>query len=158
MAEKPVLARKEIGYRPVTEDELDAAVEYAKKDRPAPKPKKGQRQKMPYKGQELDRNLLRILGNSALERRTPGVFLAMLAANVVRDAVPQYKETLIPDEARYEGYKCAVMKIMNIRRVWQMRNDKKRREQGLPIPERPKQTHNPEDPSPKNKGQVRLTS
>jgi hypothetical protein len=158
MTEKPVLEQQRFEYRAVTEAELEEALEYARHDRPAPKPKKGARARKAYVGQELDRDLLRILGNSALERRKEGSILPLLAASVVREAVPSFKGSEQDIQRRYESYKCAVMKIMSIRRVWQMKQDAEKRRKGIPIPSRTEQTQHPDDTRKRHKGQIRLFS
>lgn len=164
MTSKPVLQDKEIEYQPVREFELDEALAYAAQDRSEVLykrgPKKGQVKRKAYVGQVLDRDLLRILGNTALERRAekPTERLVQVAATVAREAIPSYRGTERETQLRYEAYKCAVMKIMSIRRVWQMAMDERRKAQGLSIPERIKQTEFPEDGRPKHKRQLRMFS
>lgn len=159
MAERLVTTRTTLGYKPAMRAEIDLAVEYAKLDRPAPKVRKGARQKSAYVGQMLDRNLLRILVDTTLVRRKSGTILPLLVGNVVREAIPQFK---VPDEAetnaRYEAYKCAVMKIFSMRRVEQIARDKEKRERGQEIPARAKQTEHPKDTRSKHEGQLRLFS
>lgn len=162
MAERLILKQGSVPYRPVSEAELDEAVAYATIGRPEHRATKGRRKgqviRKAYIGQELDRDMLRVLGNTALSRREPKSRLALLAANVVREAVPSFSGTVAEVEKRYEGYKCAVMKMMSLRRVWQMQRDTERLEQGLPIPERPEQVEYPEDERKKFTGQLRLIS
>ena len=164
MSSKPVLEEKEIKYKPVSNAELDEALVYATQDRPEVRYKKGKKKgrvkRGVYVGQTLSRDLLRIIGNTTLERRAkePKAKLAPLAANVAREAIPMYQGTERETQLRYEGYKCAVMKIMNIRRVWQMRRDAERKALGLEIPERPAQTEYPLDKRKKHEGQRRMFS
>lgn len=163
MTERPVLAQKTFGYSPVTKAELDEAIEYAKTDQTEERYKRGKQagqvKRKGYKGQELDRDLLRILGNTALQRRERKSILPKLAAAVVREAIPSFRgATAAETEFRYQGYKRGVMKIMSIRRVWQIKADEQRRATGIPIPERPKQTEFPMDSRPAFKNQRRLFS
>ena len=164
MSSKPVLEDEEIKYKPVSNDELDEALAYAAQSRPEIRykkgKKKGQVKRRAYAGQTLSRDLLRIIGNTALKRRAEQltVKLPLLAANVAREAIPMYQGTQRETQLRYEAYKCATMKIMSIRRVWQMRQDARRRVAGAPIPARPQQTEHPLDERKKHKGQLRMFS
>jgi len=148
VAERPVVKRSAINAAPITESELTAALAYARTDRPARKRrKKDTEDPKPYIGQELDRNLLRVIANTALQRwvNETGrrVILPLLAANVVRDVVPQFRDSVQRDNLMYQAYKGATMKIMSIRRVWQMEADKQKKLRGKPIPERVTQTEHP---------------
>ena len=164
MTSKPILEEKEMELAPVRKVELDEALEYARTSRPEVLYKRGKKKgrikHKAYVGQELSRDLLRIIGNSALERRAEQrtAKLPLIAANVAREAIPQYKGTEAETQLRYTAYKCATMKIMSIRRVWQMKRDAERKAAGQAIPERPKQVDYPLDERPKHEGQRRLFS
>ena len=163
MADRPVINRKSIATGPVSNEELEAALVYAKKDRQARKRRKHDtKDPQRYVGRELDKNLLRILANTALQRWVNDtgrkVILPLLAANVVREAVPQFKGSLAEIDQLYQAYKCAVMKIMSIRRVWQMKHDAEKRKRGEEIPERQKQTEHPQETKPGQQKQLRLFS
>lgn len=165
MATKPVLKRKSFAKKPASESELDVALEYAKRNvtelRFTKGAKKGQVKRRAYTGQTLERDLLRVIANSALERwsEQPTTKLVLVAANVAREAIPMYQgRNTRETEQRYEGYKRATMKLMNLRRVWQMFRDAQRRRAGEPIPERAKQKNYPLEDGKKNKGQYRMFS
>ena len=164
MTSKPVLEEKEVKFDPVSNAELDEAIKYARVSRPEVLykrgKKKGQIKRKAYVGQELARDLLRIIGNTALKRRAeqPTAKLVMIAAYAARQAIPQYQGTVQEKQLRYVAHKCAAMKIMSIRRVWQMKMDALRKARGLAIPERLKQIQHPLDERPKFKNQRRLFS
>jgi len=162
MAERPVLEHESL-KDPVTNTELEIALAYAKQDRPARKRRKSDTtDPKPYVGQVLSKELLRVIVNTALERwiNRSGrrVILPMLVAHVVRDVVPQFKLSVADDDLLYQAYKCGAMKLMSIRRVWQMKADKRRKERGEPIPERVKQTEHPQETKKDQEKQLRLFS
>ncbi|QQG37745.1 MAG: hypothetical protein HYS26_03925 [Candidatus Kaiserbacteria bacterium] len=95
MTDRPVLKHEEIVFGPITEWELDNALAYVRD----PDGK--------YRA-ELDRDLLRILANTANERRSHGVILPLLVARVVQDGIPFSNKT---EKPKYEAYKGAIMKI-----------------------------------------------
>jgi len=160
---RPVISRKSIATGPVSNEELTVALEYAKQDRQARKRRRHDtKDPQRYVGRELDKNLLRILANTALQRwiNETGrkVILPLIAANVVREAVPQFPGSLVEVDQLYQAYKCAVMKIMSIRRVWQMKRDAEKHKRGEPVPERIKQTEHPAETKPGQERQLRLFS
>jgi len=162
---KPVLQEKDVKKRPAAEVELDEALEYATHDRPETRykkgNKKGQIKRKAYVGQKLERDLLRIIANTALERwaEEPTTKLVLIAANAARKAIPMYQgRNTRETEQRYEGYKCATMKVMSIRRIWQMKMDAARKARGGTVPERPKQADYPLEEGKKHKGQYRMFS
>ncbi len=163
MADRPVINRKSIATGPVSNEEIEAALAYARQDRQARKRRKHDtKDPQRYVGRELDKNLLRILANSALQRwvNETGrkVILPLLAANVVREVIPQFQGSIAEVDQLYQAYKCAVMKIMSIRRVWQMKRDAEKRKRGQEIPERTKQTEHPAETKPGQQLQLRLFS
>jgi hypothetical protein len=163
MSERLVLESKEV-KNPIREIELDEGLAHARKStseiRFKSGKRKGQIKTRAYRGEELDRALLRILGNTALKRwkENRRVLLPVLAAYVVRSAIPHYPDIGPSGGNRYEGYKRAVMKMMSIRGHWQQARDRELEDQGLPTPERPKQTEHPVEEEGKHKGQIRLFS
>ena len=99
MSERPVLHRGELAFGPVTEWEIDMALAYARD----PKGKYGK---------ELDPDLLRVLFNTATDRREQEVILPLLVARVVQEGIP-FKDK--EEKPKYEAYKGAVMKIFSER-------------------------------------------
>ena len=165
MTSKPILEQRDLRKRPVTETELDVSLEYATKNRVELRYKRGKKKglvkRKAYIGQNLSRDLLRIIANTALERWAgePTTKLVMIAAQAARSAIPMYQgNTLRETERRYEGFKCATMKMMNIRRVWQMQRDAERKDGGAPVPKRPQQKKHPIDERKKHASQYRLFS
>lgn len=165
MTSKPVLEVKSFAKKPVSNHELREAIAYAKNSRPAVRyqrgPKKGRVKRKAYVGQELEEDMLRIIANTALERWTaqPTAKLVMIAAHAARGAIPQYRSPSVYEtDCRYQAYKCATMKVMNIRRMWQIERDRERAARGEDIPERPKQVEHALDERPKYKNQFRLFS
>lgn len=99
MTDRPVLRRQELVFGPVTDWELEIGLAYARD----PKGK--------YRA-ELDCDLLRVLFNTATERREEEVILPLLVARVVQEGIPfKNKE----EKPKYEAYKGAVMKIFSER-------------------------------------------
>jgi len=150
---------------PVTYSELGAALRHAAISRPEHRAKRGKRKgqitRKAYLGQQLEKYLVRILANSALKlwEEDRRVILPLLAANVIRKAIP----LLSTDDARevenrYEGYKRAVMKVMSMRGHWKQKSNRKKRKEGIPVPPVPKQTEHPVETEPDQKGQLRLFS
>ncbi len=136
---RPVVVQKSLGYQPVSEGELDIGVAYAKTE---------------YE-KDLDRDLLRLVVNTTLERRNAQTKLAFLAATVVRENIRLSNKEQAP---KIDAYKGAIMKVMSTRRVRQMQRDAEKRKQGLSIPMRPKQVEHPLDPRPQFADQYRLIS
>ncbi|MBI2610381.1 hypothetical protein HYW60_00380 [Candidatus Kaiserbacteria bacterium] len=135
MAQRPVLETEEVGFEPVSDYELDVGVAYARKE---------------Y-AKDVDRDMLRVLVNTTLERRSPKTILPFLAATVVREAIPLKDKERAP---KIEAYKGAVMKILSDRSVQKRGADARKRAAGREVPPKPKPTEHPEDP--KHKGQFLL--
>ena len=137
---KPVLKSEAVKYPPPTEQELDIGVAWAKSQ---------------YE-KDIDRDLLRVLVNTANERRSsqPGPSLPDLVTEVVRDGVPLSDKQEAHKRAAYKG---AVMKIYAGRsaRVSQ-KAAYERKNAGVRAPPRPKKGKFTEDARPKHKGQYKL--
>lgn len=137
---KPVLKKEEVRYPPPTEQELDIGVAWAKEQ---------------YE-KDIDPDLLRILMNTANERRTSQsqVSLPDLVTEVVRDGVPLSNKQEAHKRAAYKG---AVMKIYAGRsaRV-SHRAAQRRKGAGVRAPPRSKKLKFTEDARPKHAGQLKL--
>jgi hypothetical protein len=142
MSDRPVLKREVLAFGPVTEWELDIALKYVRD----PKGK--------YKV-ELDRDLLRVLVNTANERRSKGVILPLLVARIVSEGIPFKNKA---EKPKYESYKGAVMKVFSERsarspaaQAKKVASAARTRRTG----QRKRGTH-PEDARKKHKGQLIL--
>ena len=135
MANRPVLETGEIAYVPVQDYELEIGLAYAKREHE----------------RELDRDMLKILVDTTLRRRTASSILPKLAATVIREAIPLKNKEEAP---KIEAYKSAVMKILSTRSALKRKANARKRKLGVLVPFKVKPTEHPEDP--KNKGQYLL--
>ncbi len=143
VAEKPVVSEMRFDGGPVNEDELDKALEYA------------QNPKGKYK-KELDRDILRLVVNTVIGHREPGVILPFLTAEVVRKVVPYAQRK---DALKYEAYKGAAMKVFSDRSAWKSKTVARKRAQARSQPPPGKagsRKRYPEDTRPKHKGQLKM--
>ena len=140
--QKPTVSTRDLDGLPVSEDELDAALAYARKPKPEGKYER-----------ELDRDLLRLVVNTAIERRGPGEILPRLVAEIAREVLPYGQKK---DALKYEAYKGAAMKVFSDRSAWKRkgvaRKKRLKREAQAP-PEKGKPL---EDKRPKYRGQLKL--
>jgi len=135
--EKPAVAEKVLDGAPVSEQELDTGIAYARKK---------------Y-GREVNRDLLRLAGNTALANRKPGSILPALVSDAVRKVVPyaQWK-----DAKSYEAYKGAAMKIFSERSARKRQSVASRHRLIREAQAPPKKGQPFEDTRPKHKGQFKL--
>lgn len=142
MTERPVISTEPLDG-PVSDWELNVALDYARN----PKGK--------YR-RELDRDLLRLVVNTAIERRRPESILPFLTAEVAREVIPQREKK---DALKYEAYKGAAMKVFSGRsaRARSARAQKKKaaRPRSHPPPSEKPGVY-PEDQRPKHKGQLKM--
>lgn len=127
MTQRAVVSTQSLSYAPVTDIELTIGIEYAEKE---------------Y-GKKPDKDMLKVMVNTVMQRRDRKTILPFLAATVVREIVPQNNKEQAP---KIEAYKGAIMKIMSTRRVRQQQKDAAKRAQGLTVPSRPKAVEHPQDP------------
>ncbi len=142
MVDRPVLKREELEFAAVSEWELDIAMAYARD----PKGK--------YRV-ELDRDLLRVLVNTANERRSRNVILPLLVARVVSDGIPFKNKT---EKPKYEAYKGSVMKVFSERSARSPAAQAKKIASAARTRRTGKKGRRdyPEDSHPKHKGQLRM--
>ena len=131
MSQRAVVSTQPLSYRPVTDEELVIGIAYAEKEH----------HKKP------DSDMLKVMVNTVMERREPGVILPFLAAMVVREIVPQHDKLQAP---KIEAYKSAIMKIMSTRSARKRKADADKRKQGLTVAPRPKAVDHPMDPKRKD--------
>ena len=139
-ADKMVVSHAELQGAPVSEQELDTALAYAHEE-----PPKGK-----Y-GRDLDRDLLRIIINTVIERRDAGTKLPFLTAHVVREVLPLVEKN---DTLKYEAYKGATMKVFSTRSAWKRRGATRTRKAAARDSTGPPKPL--EDLRPKYKGQYKL--
>lgn len=140
--QKSTVSTNELDGLPATESELNIALVYAKD----PEGK--------YK-RDIDRDLLRLIVNTAIERRRPGVILPFLVAEIAREVIPLSEKK---DALKYEAYKGAAMKIFSERSAWKSKGAAHKRRRATEEAQRSKdrKTRHPEDARPKYKGQYKL--
>lgn len=138
--QKPVLKQEAVEYPPASEQELDVGVAWAKSQ---------------YE-KDIDRDMLRVLVNTANERRssTPGPSLSDLVTEVVHDGVPLSNKEEAHKRAAYKG---AVMKIYAGRSARVSKKAAQRRRNAeVRAPPRSRKRRFTEDARPKYKGQLKL--
>lgn len=139
--EKPVLSVQELEYAPASERELDVGIDWAKTQ---------------YE-KDVDRDMLRVLFNTANERRTsqPRSALPDLVSLIVREGVPLSDKQ---EAHKRSAYKGAIMKIFAGRSAWRSKNAARKRKHAAEEAQRSKdkKTRHPEDARPKYKGQYKL--
>ncbi len=138
--EKPTLSIQELLYSSVSERELDTGLEWAGSQ---------------YE-KEIDRNLLRLLVNTANERRTSQrrSRLPDIVGQIVREGVPLSNKEEAHKRAAYTG---AVMKIFADRSAWKSRRAAAKRKGAKQVKEAPHGSEkHPEDARPRFKGQFKI--
>lgn len=144
MTDRPVIITEPLDG-PVSDWELGVALDYARRPKPEGKYER-----------ELDRDLLRLVVNTVIERREPGSILPFLTAEVARQVIPQREKK---DALKYEAYKGAAMKVFSGRsaraRAARAEEKKRIRPSARPPPSEKKKVF-PEDQRPKHKGQLKM--
>lgn len=137
--EKPIVKIAELQGAPVSETELDTALAYARD----PEGK--------YK-RELDRDLLRLVVNTAIKRRQREDALPRLVAEIAREVLPYGQKK---DALKYEAYKGAAMKVFADRSAGKRKGaaTRRRRERDSQAPPKAQPA---EDTRPKYRGQYKL--
>lgn len=140
--QKPTITTNELNGLPATESELDIGLVYAKD----PEGKYGR---------DVDRDLLRLVVNTAIERRRTGTILPFLVAEIAREVIPLAEKK---DALKYEAYKGAAMKIFSERSAWKSRTMTRKRKHAAEETRRSKDKSikHPEDARPKHRGQYKL--
>lgn len=136
---KPVLTLQPLQFGPASEQELNAGIDWARTK---------------YE-KDVDRDMLRVLFNTANERRTWQYRSALpdIVSLVVHDGVPLSDKEEAHKRAAYKG---AIMKIFADRSAWKSKRAAyRRRAREGPAPGSPRKDP-PEDPRPKYKGQYKL--